>query len=55
MPEIWGMRITHSLLSLPGPLCPGVVAAHRILSTDQIELFDIYSECKQMTYAELNC
>ena len=26
MLEIWGMRSTSSLLSLPGTLCPGVIA-----------------------------
>ena len=26
MLELWGMRSTPSLPSLPGPLCPGVVA-----------------------------
>ena len=32
------MQSTHSLLSLPGPLYPGVVAPDRVLSMDQIEL-----------------
>ena len=39
--EFWGMQTTSSLTSLPGPLCPGVVAPDRFLSTGQIELFDI--------------
>ena len=39
--EIWGVRSTPSLLLLPGPLCPGVVAPDRVLSMAQIELFDI--------------
>ena len=30
--ELWGMRSTPSLLLLPGPLCPGVVAPERALS-----------------------
>ena len=30
--EIWGMRSTPSLLLLPGPLWPGVVAPDRVLS-----------------------
>ena len=30
--ELWGMRSTPSLPSLPGPLCPGVVAPDRDLS-----------------------
>ena len=35
VPEVlglWGMRSTHSLPSLPGPLWPGVVAPDRALS-----------------------
>ena len=52
--EFWGMLSTSSLASLPGPLWPGVVAPDRILSVGQIELFDIQTECKQMTYAKLN-
>ena len=38
--EIWGMWSTPSLPLLSGPLCPGVEAPDRILSIDQIELFD---------------
>ena len=30
--ELWGMRCTPSLLLLPGPLWPGVVAPDRALS-----------------------
>ena len=30
--ELWGMRNTPSLSSLPGPLWPGVVAPDRVLS-----------------------
>ena len=30
--ELWGMRSTPSLPSLPGPLWPGVVAPDRALS-----------------------
>ena len=41
MLELWGMRDTTSLLSLPGPLWLGVVAPDRDLSMGQIELFDI--------------
>ena len=40
---------------LPGPLWPGLVAPHRVLSMGQKELFDIKTVCKQMTYAKLNC
>ena len=38
MLELWGMRSTPSLPSLPGPLWPGVVAPDRVLSMGQIEL-----------------
>ena len=40
---------------LPGPLWHRVVATDRVLFMGQIELFDIYTECKQMTYDKLNC
>ena len=36
--ELWEMGSTPSLLSLSGPLCPGVLAPDRVLSMDQIEL-----------------
>ena len=54
MLEIWEMWSTASLPLLPGPLWPRVVAPDRILSMGQIELFDILTVCKQMTYAKLN-
>ena len=38
MLELWGMRSTLSLPSLPGPLWPGVVAPDRVISMAQIEL-----------------
>ena len=38
MLELWGMRSTPLLLSLPSPLRPGVVAPDRVLSMGQIEL-----------------
>ena len=38
MLEHWGMQSTPLLLSLPGPLWPGVVAADRALSMSEIEL-----------------
>ena len=37
MLELWGMRSTPSLLSLPGPLGPGVVASDSVLSMGKIE------------------
>ena len=42
--EIWGMRSTPSLPSLPRPIWPGVVAPERVLSLGQIEL---YTDSKQ--------
>ena len=38
MLELWGIRSTPSLLSLPGPLWPGVVVPGRVLSMGQIVL-----------------
>ena len=38
MLELWEMRSTLSLPSLPGLLWTGVVASDRVLSIDQIEL-----------------
>ena len=35
--EHWGMQSILSLLSLPGPLCPEVVASDKVLSIGQIE------------------
>ena len=54
MLEFGGMWSSPSLSLLPGPLWLGEVAPDRVLSMDQIELFDIQTECKQMTYAKLN-
>ena len=36
--ELWGMRSTPLLPTLPGPLWPEVVALDRVLSMGQIEL-----------------
>ena len=41
MLELWGMWRTLSLPSLTGLLWPGMVTLDRVLSMDQIELFDI--------------
>ena len=38
MLELWGMRSTPLLPSLPGPFWPGVVAPDRVQSMGQIEL-----------------
>ncbi len=42
MMELWGMRSTSSLSSLPGPLWPGIVTPDRVLSMGQIELNCIF-------------
>ena len=44
MLEFGGMQSTHSLPSLPGPLCPGVVAPDRVLSMGQIELNCVFTK-----------
>ena len=49
------MRSIHLLPSLPGSLWLGMVSPEKVLSMGQIELFDIYTECKQKIYAKLNC
>ena len=41
MLELWGMQSTPSLPSLPGPLCPRVVAPDRVLSLYQRDPFII--------------
>ena len=38
MQDFWGIQSTHSLLSLPGPHWPGVVAPDRVISMGLIEL-----------------
>ena len=48
MLELWGMRSTPSLLSLPGPLSPGVVAPDRVLPIYGL------NRTKLHTYAKLN-
>ena len=53
--ELLEMRSTPSLSSLPGSLWPEVVVFDRDLSMGQTELFVIYIECKELTYAKLNC
>ena len=53
--ELCGNRSILSLPSLPGPLGLGVEAPYMVLSMGQIELFDISTECKQMTYPKLDC
>ena len=41
MLPLWGMQTTPPLPLFPGPLWPGEVAPDRVLSTGQIELFDV--------------
>ena len=41
MLEVLGTQSTSLLLSLPGPLWPGVVALDMVQSTGQTELLDI--------------
>ena len=49
--KLWGMQSTLPLPSLPGPPWPGVVGPDRVLSMDQIELFefDHLVVCEQTT------
>ena len=51
--EIWGIWNILSLSLLLGPLWLRVVSLDRVLSMGQIDLFNIQTVCKQMTYAEL--
>ena len=41
MLELWKMWSTPSLTSLPGPHWPRAVGPDRVLSMDQIELFEV--------------
>ena len=49
MLEVWEMRGTLSLPSLPGPFWPEVIASDRVLFMDQMEQFDYLTVCKQIT------
>ena len=66
MLELWGMQSTPSLLSLPGPLWPSMVAPDLVLFMSQIELKCILMlnwttwnrtilTFKLCSYAKLNC
>ena len=52
--ELWGMWTTPSLPLLPGPLWSGVAVPARVLSLDQIKLFNHLTVCKLMTDVKLN-
>ena len=54
MLELRERWISPPFSSLTDPLWPRAEAADRVLSMRQIELFEIETECKQMTYAQLN-
>ena len=47
MLELWGIKITHLLSSLPGRLWPGLVATYRVLSMGQNELWHLNHVIKQ--------
>ena len=53
MQELWPMWSILSFPLLPGSLWLGVVVPDWVLSVDKIELFDIWTKFKQMTYAKL--
>ena len=53
--EFWGMRSTPLLPLHLDPFSPRMVAPVKVLSKNQIELLDIKTESKQITYAKLNC
>ena len=48
--DVWGMKSSPSLPLLLGPLWSGVVASDWVLPMGQIEVFEIWAVCKQMTY-----
>ena len=54
MLELWGMWSISLLPSLTGPLSPVLIAADSLQSMNQIELFDIETVYKQITYAKVN-
>ena len=53
--KLWVIWSTPSLSLLSGPLWSGVDEPDRVLSMSHIELFDIWTVCKQLTNAKLNC
>ena len=60
MLELWGMRSTPSLPSLPGPLWPGVVAPEKcpiygLNKTNRASFTIMIFAFKLRIYAQLNC
>ena len=53
--ELWGIRSTYLLPMLRGPLWLELVVPDRILSIDQIQLFELLTVRRQMTDVELYC
>ena len=53
MMELRGMWSTPSLPSLSGPLSPKDVAPDKVVFIGQIELFDNWTECKQIELLEI--
>ena len=49
MQDLLGMLSTRLLSLLPSPLWLGMVATETVIPMGQLELFDIQTECKQMT------
>ena len=45
MLELWGMRSIPSLLFLPDPLRPGVVAPDRTLSMERLDRIKVRTLC----------
>ena len=48
--ELWRIQSTPSLISLPGPLWPGVVKPERVLSLSQIELICLLCCTESLIY-----
>ena len=53
--ELSEMQSNLSFPLLPGRLWSAVVAPDRVVFMRQIELFDIYTKCKQIIYVKSNC
>ena len=53
--EFGGMWSAPSFVLLLGPLRLGMVATEKVISLDQIQLFNTYPVSKQITYTKLSC